>query len=115
MSTITVAFAEAQWDEILSALRDPRETAAVLLAGEAETESGLVLTINRIIWVPDSAYELRTGRELQIASRGWMPSLRVASDGDWLPIFLHTHPSNHAAPSDRDDIVDAQLSTTFRT
>jgi molybdopterin/thiamine biosynthesis adenylyltransferase len=115
MSIVTVAFAEAQWGEVLGALRDPRETAAVLLAGEAKTDGGLVLTINRIIWVPDSAYELRTGRELQIASRGWMPALRIASDDGLLPIFLHTHPGSHAAPSERDDIVDAQLSTTFRT
>jgi molybdopterin/thiamine biosynthesis adenylyltransferase len=117
MSSITVAFAEAQWDEILNTLNDPRETAAVLLAGEAEaeTDSGLVLTINRVIWVPDSEYELRTNRELQIASRGWMPSLRIASDGGWLPIFLHTHPGGSADPSTRDEAVDTQLSATFRT
>jgi molybdopterin/thiamine biosynthesis adenylyltransferase len=115
MSTITVAFSESQSIEIVSALKEPRETAAVLLAGKAETDHGLTLTINRIVWVPDEAYDVRTNRELQIASRGWMPALRQASDGGWLPIFLHTHPGGNAAPSARDDVVDTLLSATFRT
>jgi molybdopterin/thiamine biosynthesis adenylyltransferase len=115
MSTVTVAFAEGQWGEIVGALSDPRETAAILLAGEAETDRGLTLTINRILWVPDEAYEVRTNRELQIASRGWMPALRYASDGDWLPIFMHTHPDGSATLSARDVAVNTQLSATFRT
>lgn len=115
MNPITVAFSEAQWEDIAAALRNPCETAAVVLAGEAETDHGLILTVNRIIWVPDDAYAVRTNRELEILSSGWMPSLRVASDGGWLPIFLHTHPGASATPSPKDDVVDAQLFTTFRT
>jgi molybdopterin/thiamine biosynthesis adenylyltransferase len=114
MSAITIALPEARWDDIVAALSDPRETAAVLLAGEAETAHGLVLTVSRVVWVPEEAYEVRTDRELQIASRGWMPALRIASDGGWLPIFLHTHPGSTAASSGRDDLVDEQLSDVFR-
>jgi molybdopterin/thiamine biosynthesis adenylyltransferase len=115
MSDTTVAFSQGHWNELIHALHEPRETAAVVLAGTADTASGLVLTTNRILWIPDSAYETRTSRQLQIHSHGWMPYLRTAADGEWLPIFLHTHPGIAAAPSARDDVVDAQLSRAFRT
>jgi molybdopterin/thiamine biosynthesis adenylyltransferase len=115
MSDTTVAFSQEHWNELIDALREPRETAAVLLAGIASTDTGLALTINSIRWIPDAAYETRTSRHLQINSRGWMPSLRIAADGDWLPIFLHTHPGNAAIPSAMDDVVDARLSRTFQT
>ncbi len=115
MSGTTVAFSQEHWNELIDALREPRETAAVLLAGTADTDTGLVLTINRILWIPDSAYETRTSRQLQIQSHGWMPYLRTAADGGWLPIFLHTHPGIAATPSARDKVVDTQLSRVFRT
>jgi hypothetical protein len=115
MSDTTVAFSQEHWNELIGALREPRETAAVILAGTATTTTGLILTINRILWIPDSAYETRTSRELQIHSHGWMPHLRTAADGEWLPIFLHTHPGIAAIPSARDEVVDEYLSRTFRT
>jgi molybdopterin/thiamine biosynthesis adenylyltransferase len=115
MSDTTVAFSPEHWNELIDALREPRETAAVLLAGTADTAAGLVLTVNRILWIPDSAYETRTSRQLQIQSHGWMPYLRTAADGEWLPIFLHTHPGIAATPSARDEVVGRQLSRAFRT
>jgi molybdopterin/thiamine biosynthesis adenylyltransferase len=115
MTDITIAFSEGHWKELVGALQDDRETAGVLLAGEAELPGELVLTTNRVIWMPESAYELRTPDELQIGSSGWMPALRIAADKDWLPIFVHTHPGGAAKQSRKDKLVDEQLVTTFRT
>jgi molybdopterin/thiamine biosynthesis adenylyltransferase len=114
MTTITVALAEAHWQELVDSLSDQRETAAVLLAGVAEDGGRLVVTINRILWVPDDAYEHRDQRQLRIASAGWMPALKHAATGQWCPVFLHTHPHSDPTPSTRDDRVDEALRNVFQ-
>jgi molybdopterin/thiamine biosynthesis adenylyltransferase len=112
--TITVAFAESDWTELTESLSDDRETAAVLFAGVAEEDERLTLTVNRVLWVPEDAYERRTSTALQIASRGWMPALKHAAIRHWCPIFFHTHPTHKPTPSPYDDEVDALLAPVFR-
>jgi molybdopterin/thiamine biosynthesis adenylyltransferase len=113
--TTTIAFAEPLWTELTASLSERRETAAVLFAGIAEEDERLLLTVNRIVWVPDDAYEERTPTSLRIASRGWMPALKHAAKGHWCAIFFHTHPQNKPSPSPYDDGVDAVLGPVFRT
>jgi molybdopterin/thiamine biosynthesis adenylyltransferase len=115
MSTVTVAFAEQHWDELTATLDDPCETAAVLLAGVADDGDRLLLTVNSICWVPDSAYEERDQHQLRIASHGWMHALKAAASRKLLPIFIHTHPHTDPTPSDRDDVVDEALRHVFKT
>jgi molybdopterin/thiamine biosynthesis adenylyltransferase len=114
VTTVTVAFAEAHWQEIINSLSDDRETAAVLLAGVAEDADRLLLTVNRVVWIPEDAYEYRDRRQLRISSKGWMPLLKYAANGRWCPIFLHTHPTANPEPSARDDRVDEALRPTFQ-
>ena len=113
--TTTIAFAEPHWGELIASLSDERETAAVLFAGVTEEEERLLLTVNRILWVAEDAYDARTPRSLRIASRGWMPALKHAAEGRWCPIFFHTHPGLEPQPSSFDDEVDALLAPVFRT
>jgi molybdopterin/thiamine biosynthesis adenylyltransferase/proteasome lid subunit RPN8/RPN11 len=111
----TIALAEGAWEQILGMLGEPRETAAILLAGRADTGEGITLTVNRVVPVPAESYEVRTSRELRIASRGWMPALRVAADRGWVAVFFHTHPGPSAAPSALDLRVDEKLAPSFYT
>jgi len=115
MSTVTIAFPEETWEQLLVMLDEPLESAGVLLAGQADSGERLSLTINSIVPVPADAYELRTRREMRIASHGWMHALRLAASEGWLAIFFHTHPGESAAPSSLDEQVDAVLAPSFRT
>lgn len=115
MRRATVAFSEHGWQQLLDMLDDHLETAAILLAGYAARNDEVTLTVNRVIAVPDDAYELRSRDELRISSRGWMPALRAAADGGWVAIFFHTHPGTRATPSVLDLRVDEQLAPAFRT
>jgi molybdopterin/thiamine biosynthesis adenylyltransferase len=115
MTSVKLAVSEPVWEQMLAMLDEPRESAAVLLAGQAHNREALTLAVNSAIPVPDEAYELRSPRELQIASRGWMPALRSAADGGWVGIFLHSHPRGRALASVRDEVVDAALAPAFRT
>ncbi len=115
MKQATIAFSEGAWQHILGMLDEPRETAAILLAGQADTGEAITLTVNQVIPMPEESYELQTSRELRIASSGWMPALRAAADSGWVAIFFHTHPSSSAAPSALDLEVDEKLAPSFWT
>jgi ThiF family/Prokaryotic homologs of the JAB domain len=112
---ISAAFSDRTWDELCAALERHEESAAVLLAGIADTSDRLIFTINRAIWVPDNHYIERTHNRLKIASRGWMPALKAAAAEGLHPVFFHTHPSGNASPSALDDAVDSALAQPFRT
>lgn len=110
----TLAFHEDLWQELCEVLDQPVETAGVILAGVAVEDERITLLGSKVMWVPDSAYALRTAKQLKIASAGWMPALRVAADKGWQPIFFHSHPDGAPARSDLDIEVDAQLAGSFR-
>jgi molybdopterin/thiamine biosynthesis adenylyltransferase/proteasome lid subunit RPN8/RPN11 len=115
MKQATLTLSEQAWQQVLDMLDEPRETAATMLAGEADTSDGTTLSVNRVIPIPEDSYELRTERELRIASSGWMPALRAGADGNWVAIFFHTHPGASATPSALDLQVDETLAPSFRT
>ena len=111
----TIAFAEPLWAELTGALSEATESAGVILAGRAAGNDRITLTANRIVWVPNDCYDVREADELVIKAAGWMRGVRAAAEGEWHPIFFHTHPRMGAAPSERDRIVDALLERPFRT
>lgn len=111
---ISAAFSDRTWDELCAALERREESAAVLLAGVADTGDRLIFTINRAVWVPDDHYVERTHNRLKIASRGWMPALKAAATEGLHPVFFHTHPGGNARPSALDDAVDSALAEPFR-
>ncbi len=108
------AATEGLWDELRRALNDRNESAGIILAGLAEEADRLTLCLNRIIWVPADAYEVRSPRELKIRSEGWMPALAEASEGGWQPIFFHTHPGSGPLPSRYDEEVARELAPVFK-
>jgi proteasome lid subunit RPN8/RPN11 len=110
----TLAMHESLWQELCSVAEQTLESAGVILAGIALEDERLTLIANRIAWVPDSAYTLRTEKEMKITSEGWMPALKAAADEGWQPIFFHTHPDAEPYPSARDVLVDRELTGPFR-
>ncbi|MEZ2370961.1 ThiF family adenylyltransferase [Arthrobacter sp. RCC_34] len=111
MGTTTVAFTEAAWRELTSALDENLERAWVLTARLVRTDASrhTTLLVRSVLTVPDETYLLRSHDGLSIASAGWVPAFRAASDSDCLPIFVHTHPGGEPKPSSHDDVVDKQL------
>jgi molybdopterin/thiamine biosynthesis adenylyltransferase len=110
---VRAAITEALWEELCLALNDREESAGILLAGRAEEEGRLTLCFNRILWVPEEAYSLRSPRELKISSSGWMPALAQAAEDDWQPVFFHTHPATEAVASTYDERVASELAPVF--
>lgn len=110
---LCAAFSDHVWNELCAGLERSEESAAVILAGIARTDHQIVLTVNRVLWVPEDCYLERTPTKLKISSQGWMPALKAAEKDGLHPMFFHTHPDGDARPSALDDIVDSELSHTF--
>lgn len=103
-------------DEIACGARQRNEAGAVLLTGIATSESGVRLLGRELLWVPEGSYDRRTPRSLSIRSSGYVDALARAEERGDVPIWLHTHPGNHADPtrSAHDEVVDEELRETFR-
>lgn len=110
---VGVATSERLWEELCLALNDREESAAILFAGRAEDSDRITLCLNRAIWVPAEAYELRSPIEMRIGSEGWMPALAEVAAGEWQPIFFHTHPAGEPLPSRYDEEVARKLAPVF--
>jgi molybdopterin/thiamine biosynthesis adenylyltransferase len=110
---VRAAADERLWAELLRALEGREESAGILLAGRADEDGRSTLCLNRVVWVPDDAYELRAPRELRLRSEGWMPALAEAAAQDWQPIFFHTHPGMAPLPSPHDRRVEEELAPVF--
>ena len=115
--TVTLVLPQRIADELLEQGARDVETAGVLLARPVATPRGDVRLLARAMhWVPEDAYDLRTGTELRIASEGYVPALAAAEADHAVPIWLHTHPGSESSPcaSRRDKVVDGQLAELFR-
>jgi molybdopterin/thiamine biosynthesis adenylyltransferase/proteasome lid subunit RPN8/RPN11 len=110
---VGIATSERLWEELRSALNAREESAAIILAGRTEESDRLTFCLNRAIWVPAEAYELRSRTQMRIRSEGWMPALAEAAAGDWQPIFFHTHPAGEPLPSRYDEEVARELAPVF--
>jgi molybdopterin/thiamine biosynthesis adenylyltransferase len=110
---VGIATSERLWEELCLALNDREESAAIILAGRAEEADRLTLCLNRVIWAPAEAYELRLPTEMRIRSEGWMPALAEAAAEGWQPIFFHTHPAAEPIPSRHDMGVTRELAPVF--
>lgn len=102
--------------ELASVAREPLETAGVILAGVARTDSGLRLLGAELRMVPGNGYDVREVDRLSIPSRSYVTALSEADARGLTAIFFHTHPSDVAEPrpSRWDDRVDDELVETFR-
>ena len=115
--TVTLVLPQRIADELLQQGACDVETAGVLLARPVATPRADVRLLARAMhWVPEDAYDLRTGTELRIASDGYVPALAAAEADQAVPIWLHTHPGSESSPcaSRRDKVVDRQLAELFR-
>jgi len=112
---LRIAAAEPLWDELRIALHDVDECAGIILAGIASDDDRLTICLNRVIWVPEDAYDDRSPTEMWIRSEGWVPALGQAAAGEWQPIFFHTHPGEPPTPSDFDAKVAESLAAVFET
>jgi molybdopterin/thiamine biosynthesis adenylyltransferase len=110
---IRAAVTERLWEELCVVLNDREESAGIILAGRAEEADRLILCLNRIVWVPADAYEVRSSREMRIRSEGWVPALAKAAEGGWQPIFFHTHPGGESFPSRYDEQVARLMAPVF--
>lgn len=115
--TVTLVLTDELLDQLVDVSRLEVETAGVLLARPATLPNGDVRLLGRrICWVLDDAYEVRTDRQLQIASHGYVPALADAEADGAVPIWFHTHPGDGSSPhpSEHDDRVDSLLAEVFR-
>jgi molybdopterin/thiamine biosynthesis adenylyltransferase len=105
----TLALRGEHWQELLGALAAPTESAAFLLAGIAQDADELSLFGRSLTWVADEHYDVRERDALDVRSSGFWPFFGTAAQDRSVPVFAHTHPQMAAAPSRRDDGVDAAL------
>lgn len=112
---VRIAAAEPLWDELRIALHDVEECAAIILAGIARDDDRVTLCLNRIIWVPENAYDDRSPTEMWIRSEGWVPALGEAAADELQPIFFHTHPGADPTASKFDATVAESLEPVFQT
>lgn len=113
MIDVRLAAPEQIWEELRNSLTHENESAAFILAGRSVEAERLTLCLNRVIWVPEAAYNERSSKQMKISSSGWMRALAEAARGRWQPIFFHTHPGAFPNPSHLDDRVADQLAPVF--
>ena len=92
--------------ELLSAA--PNEAAAVLVAGQATTESGVRLFVREHHVVPADRYSIQEPYRVVLPPDFLMPLLKRARNEGWSLILSHTHPfSEEAQFSALDDAGEA--------
>ena len=80
--TVTLVLPQRIADELLEQGACDVETAGVLLARPVATPRGDVRLLARAMhWVPEDAYDLRTGTELRTRFRGLRPRPRSCGGG----------------------------------
>ena len=107
--TVTLALAEALWDELGTALADQCEVAGIIAARVVEGPGGVTLLGRHVTWASEVTYLDRRPDGLSLRSTGWVPAARAALDEGSTPMFVHTHPCGEAVFSHHDDAVDASL------
>jgi hypothetical protein len=88
------------------------EIAGVLIVGVSETPGELRLLVRE--FHPATSYEYQSSTELHLAPPAYMPALSRAAKLNAAALFLHSHPTAAPTASDRDDVVDELLRSTFQ-
>lgn len=113
----TLVLPEALAKELRGFADGEIETAGVLLASVFQTTDGNYRILGRHLrLVPEKAYQVRDFDQLEISSDGYVDTLAEAEALKATAIWFHTHPGegSSARASDRDALVDEQLSDVFR-
>ena len=130
MST-RIAFTEAQFSPLVTALAARDETAVIVAASVVEAATTTVdylavgkckstvganvtLLAQTITPVSSDAYVARDPFGLSILSKGWVPAFRAAIENNQIPVFLHTHPAGQPEFSEYDGQVDRDLAAAAR-
>ncbi len=115
--TTTLVLHQSVLRQLTDVVRDPLETAGVLLAAVVIIDGEHIRLLAReYLPVADCAYERREVDGLTIDSGGYVPALARAEELGAMAIWVHTHPGIGSSPwpSHHDVVVDAQLAETFR-
>lgn len=102
--------------EIRDSLRNPLESAGVLLARRVESGGNVRLLARSLHWVCAEAYIEQTATHMLIRSEGYVPALGQAEVDRSVPIWFHTHPGSKGVPlpSCWDRKVDEEIADLFR-
>lgn len=98
--------------ELVAALADEREVAAVLSVSVIDDDQGLTLLGRTLSWAAEDDYFDRTDDGLLLQSSGWVPAVRGAARAGEGVVFVHTHPGGRPLFSPHDDQVDEELRAT---
>lgn len=105
----TLSMPSEVWAELMAALAQPEEAAAILLAEELTVRGSRTLATRDIIHIAPASYDEQSATGLSIRSTGWVHSLARAERDGLVLVIVHTHPAASATPSSKDDVVAAQL------
>lgn len=116
MKAGTLVLPEAMADELATIAKNRLETAGVILAGLARSARSIRILGVELHAIGEDGYDIREDDRLSIPSRSYIRSLAEAERRGLSAIFFHTHPGDDAValPSRWDDVVDADLTDTFR-
>lgn len=104
--------------DISNVARKDVETAGVMLVSVVEAPGGDTrVLVRKMVWVDESAYDLRKHDTMVIRPEGYIPALALAESAGASCLWVHTHPgvTTEPTPGYRDNLVDQQISGLFRS
>lgn len=106
--TSRLVLTQDHYAQLVAALEDDREVAAVLSV-QVISEAEVTLLGRTLTWAPPGSYIDRSRDGLRLSSVGWVPAFRAAARAREGVVFIHTHPRGTARFSGHDDVVDGEL------
>ncbi|MCY4486432.1 MAG: ThiF family adenylyltransferase [Deltaproteobacteria bacterium] len=113
--SITVVLPDTITGDLILAATSPTERAGVLTARCHQAPGGDLRLLGRTLyWASEDSYRYRAATGMAVTPEGYLSALGSATDDGAIPIWLHTHPQNAPRRSERDKVVDSQISDLFR-
>ena len=113
--SITLVLPDTITGDLIHAARSANERAGVLTARCHQAPGGDLRLLGRnLYWASEDSYRYRSATGLAVTPEGYVSALGSAADDGAIPIWLHTHPQNTPRRSERDEVVDSQISDLFR-
>jgi len=103
---------EKIWQSLFQSLweHDDIESAGILMGELAETPTGKIVVVKRVVSIPEKAYSTRKVDQISIDPVAFNRLIRPAKDNNWCVITIHTHPKTRDAWfSKADDYGDSRL------